>query len=154
MRRHRPQRARPAPSGLFASPPFGVGRSGARLIALVLVVLSLWLLVNFVGQVIASAQMDRQIAEQQAEIARREAENQALKGRLAFAESPAYIEQIAREQLGYAREGDTVVLPTLPERTIAPALAALAPLPAPPAEPNWRGWLRAFFAPDTYSTAP
>ena len=149
MRRHRPQHARPASSGLFASPPFGVGRSGARLIALALVLLSLWLLMNFVGQVIASAQMDRQIAEQQAQIARSQAENEALKRRLAFAESPAYVEQIAREQLGYAREGDTVVLPTLPERSSAPAPAAPAPLVGQPAEPNWHGWLRAFFPEDS-----
>jgi cell division protein FtsB len=154
MRRRRPQHARPASSGLFASPPFGVGRSGARLIALALVLLSLWLLINFVGQVVASAQMDRQIAEQQANIAQREAENQALKRRLAFAESPAYVEQIAREQLGYAREGDTVVLPTLPERSTAPVSAALVPLLAQPSEPNWHGWLRAFFPSDTHPTAP
>jgi cell division protein FtsB len=154
MRRRRPSHVRPASSGLFASSPFGVGRSGARLIALALGSLSLWLLINFVGQVVASAQMDRQIAEQQADIARSQAENQALKQRLDFAESPAYIEQIAREQLGYAREGDTVVLPTLPERMLAPLPAAPAPLPAPDSEPNWRGWLRAFFAPDTHTTAP
>ena len=46
-----------------AAMPFGMGRSGARLVALVLVVLSLWLLANFIGQVIASARMDRQIVD-------------------------------------------------------------------------------------------
>jgi cell division protein FtsB len=121
-----------------------MSRSG-RLVVLVLVALSLWLLVNFVGQVVAAARMDRQIADRQAENARIEAENQALKDRVSFAESPAYAEQIAREQLGYAREGDTVILPTLPERKAAPVTTAPAPLPAPPAQPNWRGWLRAFF---------
>jgi cell division protein FtsB len=152
MRRR--QRARPASSGLLTSPPFGVGRSGARLIALVLVILALWLLANFVGQVIASARMDRQIAEKQAEMAQIAAENQALKDRLVFAESPAFAEQIAREQLGYAREGDTVVLPTLPERSAAFAPAAPAPLQAPPPEPNWRGWMRALFTLDLQSTTP
>jgi cell division protein FtsB len=121
-----------------------MSRSG-RLVVLVLVALSLWLLVNFVGQVVAAARMDRQIADRQAENARIAAENQALKDRVSFAESPAYAEQIAREQLGYAREGDTVILPTLPERKAAPVTTAPAPLPAPPAQPNWRGWLRAFF---------
>jgi hypothetical protein len=107
-----------------------------------------------VGQVIASARMDRQIAEKQAEMARIDAENQALKDRLAFAESPAFAEQIAREQLGYAREGDTVILPTLPERPIVPLAAAPAPLPAPAPEPNWQGWVRAIFSPDLQSTTP
>jgi cell division protein FtsB len=125
--------------------PFGMGRSGARLVALVLVVLSLWLLANFIGQVIASARMDRQIVEKQSEMAKAEAELASLKDQVAFAESPAYAEQIAREQLGFARQGDTVVLPTLPERKPAVAAAAPVPLPAPAPQPNWRGWLRALF---------
>jgi hypothetical protein len=110
-----------------------------RLVALVLVALSLWLLVNFVGQVVISARMDRQIADRHA----------ALKDRVAFAESPAFAEQIAREQLGYTREGDTVILPTLPERKPAPASSAPPPVPAPAPQPNWRGWLRAFFPPQS-----
>jgi cell division protein FtsB len=119
-----------------------------RLIALVLVVISLWLLVNFIGQVVVAARMDRQIADKQAEMTQIEAGNAALKDHVTYAESPAYAEQIAREQLGYAREGDTVILPTLPDRLTAPA-AAPPPLPAPAHEPNWRGWLHAFFPPNT-----
>jgi cell division protein FtsB len=131
-----------------------MGRSSARLVALVLVGLSLWLLVNFVGQVVSGARMDRQIADKQAENAQIEARNAALKDRIAFAESPAFAEQIAREQLGYAREGDTVILPTLPERKPAPASAAPAPVPPPPAQPNWRGWLNAFFPQATGASTP
>jgi cell division protein FtsB len=152
--RRRPPRVRPGSAGSLASPPLGMGRSGARLVALALVALSLWLLVNFVGQVIASARMDRQIAEKEAELAKVEAELAPLKDRVTFTESPAYAEQIAREQLGFAREGDTVILPTLPERKPAPATAALAPLPAPAAQPNWRGWLHALFPPDAHATTP
>jgi cell division protein FtsB len=152
--RRRPQRVRPDLAGPLASPPFGMGRSGARLIALILVALSLWLLANFVGQVIASARMDRQIADKQAELAKAESELAPLKDRVTFAESPAYAEQIAREQLGFAREGDTVVLPTLPERKPALAAAAPAPLPAPASQPNWRGWLRAFFPLEARAVKP
>jgi cell division protein FtsB len=148
MRRRRPQRVRPESSGALMSPPRALSRSGVRLIALVLVVISLWLLVNFIGQVVVAARMDRQIADKQAEITEIEAANAALKDHVAYAESPAYAEQIAREQLGYAREGDTVILPTLPDRLTAPA-AAPAPLPPPAHEPNWRGWLHAFFPPNT-----
>jgi cell division protein FtsB len=131
-----------------------MGRSSARLVALALVALSLWLLANFVGQVIASAGMDRQIAEKQAELAKAEAALAPLKERVAFAESPAYAEQIAREQLGFAREGDTVVLPTFPERKLAPATTAPMPLPAPDPQPNWRGWVHALFPSDTDISTP
>jgi cell division protein FtsB len=131
-----------------------MGRSGARLVALVLVALSLWLLANFVGQVIASARMDRQIVEKQAELAKAEAELESLKDQVAFAESPAYAEQVAREQLGFAREGDTVILPTLPERKLAPAITAPVPLPAPAPQANWRGWVRALFPAGTEANTP
>src|SRR5689334_25169475 len=137
MRRRRPQRVRADSSAVAWSPPFGLGRSGARLIALGLVALSFWLLAHFVSQVIEGARMDHQIAEQQAANARIEADNAALKERVIYAESPAYAEQIAREQLGYAREGDTVILPTLPEQAALPPAAAPAPLPPPRPEPNW-----------------
>jgi cell division protein FtsB len=131
--------------GALTAMPFGMGRSGARLVALVLVALSLWLLANFIGQVIASARMDRQIVEKQAEMTKAEAELASLNDQVAFAESPAYAEQVAREQLGFARQGDTVVLPTLPERKAAVVAAVPAPLPAPAPQANWRGWVRALF---------
>src|SRR5438046_5384316 len=92
-----------------------LGRSSVRLITIGLVALSLWLLASFVTQVITSAQMERRKEELRAEIARLEAENVALKDQVAFAESPVYAERAAREQLGYAREGDTVILPTFPQ---------------------------------------
>ena len=149
----RQQRVRPGASGSFVSPASGMSRSG-RFVVLVLVALSLWLLVNFVGQVVVAARMDRQIAERQAENTQIEAENEALAERMRFAESPAYAEQIAREQLGYAREGDTVILPTLPERKAAPISTAPAPLPAPPKQSNWRGWLHAFASPSPRPDGP
>lgn len=152
--RHRLPRVRSDSTGSLTSMPFGMGRSGARLVVLVLVVLSLWLLANFVSQVIASARMDRQIAEKQAEMAKAEAELASLKDQVAFAESPAYAEQVAREQLGFAREGDTVILPTLPERKPAPVAAAPVPLPAPTPQANWRGWVRALLPQGTDVSTP
>ena len=152
--RRRASRVRSDSTDPFTPTPFGMGRSGARLVALVLVALSLWLLANFVSQVVASARMDRQIAEKQAAMAKAEADLASLKDQVAFAESPAYAEQVAREQLGFAREGDTVILPTLPERK--PALAAAAPVPLPPPAPlpNWRGWMRALFPQGMDASAP
>jgi cell division protein FtsB len=124
-----------------------LGRPGVHLITLLLAVLSLWSLVGFVGQVIGSAQMERQKEELRAENARLTAENAQLQDRVAEAKSPDYADRIAREQLGYARAGDTVILPTLPQPTAAPA--NLSP-PTPPArapDPNWRRWVNAFFPP-------
>lgn len=128
--------------------PARLGRSGVRLVTLGLVALSFWLLASFVGQVITSAQMERHKEALRAEIAQLAAENAALQDQIAYAESPAYAERIAREQLGYAREGDTVILPTFPDPTATPATPTPAPLPTASPEPNWRGWVRALFPSD------
>ena len=146
--RRRSRRANSDSSGPLSSGPFRLGRSGVHLITVGLVVLSLWSLSNFVGQVITGAQLERRKEEVQAEVARIEAENAALKQRVVEAESPAYAERIAREQLGFAREGDTVVLPTFPEHTPVPIAPTTAPLPTPTPQSNWRGWVRAFFPGD------
>jgi cell division protein FtsB len=124
-----------------------LGRPGVHLITLILAVLSLWSLVGFVGQVISSAQMERQKEELRAENERLVAENAQLQDRVAEATSPDYADRIAREQLGYARDGDTVILPTLPQPTAAPANPAPPPPPAKAPDPNWRRWVSAFFPP-------
>jgi cell division protein FtsB len=119
-------------------------------LGLVMLLLIGLLLSNFVGQVIQGARLEDQRAALAAEVAALEAQNATLRGAVEFAESDVSVERIAREQLGYAREGDIVLLPQLP--TAAPP--ALAPPAAPvellPAEaaaaaPNWARWWGAFF---------
>lgn len=124
------------------------GRSGVLLVTIGLVLLSLLLLGNFVNQVILSAQMDRQRAQIQMEITRIEGENAQLATSVAMAQSADYAEQVAREQLGYARKGDVVVVPVLPQATPQPVEATPAPVAVAQPEPNWQGWLHAFSPPD------
>src|SRR5215216_1298094 len=128
MRRRRSRQAVREAGGFSLFSPTFLGRSGVHVITIGLVVLSLWLLASFVSQVITSAQMERRKDDLRVEIARLEAENAALNDQVAFAESPVYAERAAREQLGYAREGDNVILPTFPQSTEVPALPA--PVPA------------------------
>jgi cell division protein FtsB len=122
-----------------------VGQSGAILISVGLVAISCWMLAGLIGQVLTSAQIDRQQRELKVDIARIEAENADLKRQLTYAESPAYAEQVAREQLGMAREGDTVILPTFPDTTPVSITATAIPVPTPVVQPNWRGWQEALF---------
>lgn len=151
MQRRRVRRSRVAELTARMPRPAGVGRSTARLVTIGLIILSLWLLASFVGQVITSARMDRAITDEHARVTALQDENQRLTTAVAQAQSDAYVEQVARDQFGLAREGDTVLLPVLPEATAAPPEAAT---PAPeaaaesPSEPNWHGWLRAFFPAD------
>jgi hypothetical protein len=118
------------------------------LLTLLLLALALWSLVGFVGQVITSAQMERRKEELRAENAQLATEIATLAADVAEAESPAYTERILREQRGYARDGDTVVLPTFPEITPTPARPTDQPAPTSVPEPNWRRWATALFPPE------
>jgi cell division protein FtsB len=146
MRRRRPRKT----SAAFPALPSlsRLGQPGVHLLTLVLLGLSLWSLAGFIGQVITSAQMERRKDELRAENAQYVAENAALATQVAEAESPAHAEQILREQLGYAREGDTVILPTFPQVTPTPARPTEQPIPTEAPDPNWRRWANALFPPD------
>ncbi|MEI7772153.1 MAG: septum formation initiator family protein, partial [Chloroflexales bacterium] len=93
-----------------------LARSGGRglisigLGAVMLALIGL-LIANFVGQVMQSARLEASRVALQAEVERLRAEQRTLQGAVAYAESDVNVERIAREQLGYAHDGDTVILP-------------------------------------------
>jgi hypothetical protein len=102
-------------------------------------------LIGFIGQVITSAQMERRKEELRAENAQLATEIATLAVDVTEAESPAYAERILREQRGYARDGDTVILPTFPQITPTPTQPTAQPAPTSVPEPNWRRWATALF---------
>ena len=75
-------------------------------------------------------QQRRLIEEEEAKLAALTGKNAALESRLARSQDPAYMEKLAREQLGLVRPGETSYV-------IIPGPAIPAP-PDPPAEPG--GW--------------
>jgi cell division protein FtsB len=128
-----------------------MARSGGRgllslgLGALMVALIGL-LLANFVGQIMQSARLEASRLALQAEVDQLRAEQRTLKGAVDYAESDVNVERIAREQLGYARDGDTVILPQIAAPTPAPAASpAPAPTPAPAPAANARRWWDAFF---------
>jgi len=124
-------------------------RWGVHLATLAMALLTLSLLFNFTQQVIQSANLEAERAALEAEVAQLRAENTQMEAAAEHAESDAYVERIARERLGYAREGDIVILAQRPPEPEAPAEhddPAALPTPAP--APNWHGWWEAFTAPE------
>lgn len=109
------------------------------------------LAVNFVGQALQGARLESRRAELEAEVARIKAENAVLEGAVAFTESDVYAERIAREQLGYAREGDVVIFAREAPASALPSESAETPASeaAPPPIENWRLWWLALFPPPT-----
>jgi cell division protein FtsB len=136
-------------------------RWGTRIVLLLLIVLAIGLMVGFVRMTWTQHQINQASERQRAENEAQRARNAALKGEAEFRESDVYAEQAAREQLGMAREGETVLLPTIvvPASPASPqpsGSAAPGPVSAlPPAEeevaPNYQRWWLALF-PDQAAT--
>ncbi len=136
----------PQLSGLFRLQGVSVLSLGLGGVMIILIAL---LAVNFVGQVLQGARLESRRAEIEAEVARIKAENAVLEGTVAFTESDVYAERIAREQLGYAREGDVVIFPRESPASPSPSVSAEMPGPeaVPPPLQNWRLWWLALFPP-------
>jgi cell division protein FtsB len=125
-----------------------LGRPGVHLLTFLLLALALWSLIGFIGQVITSAQMERRKEELRAENAQLATEIATLAADVTEAQSPAYAERILREQRGYARDGDTVILPTLPQITPTAVQPTAQRAPTSVPAPNWRRWATALFPPE------
>lgn len=121
--------------------------SGVHLITLALGLLTLSLLINFGNQVLQSTRLEAQRALLATEVVQLEAENAQLRSAVEYAESDTNVERIAREQLGYARAGDVVILPQFIEPTPMPTPVTQEIVSPPVESANWRHWWEAFFPP-------
>lgn len=70
-----------------------------------------------------------------------EVKNKELKSKLKQIKSPEYVEKVARDKLGLAREGETVVV--IPQEKIEAVLGTKKG--EEPRLPNPLGWLKVFF---------
>lgn len=130
-----------------------VSRWSARAALLVLLVVAGSLLVGFVRMTWTLHQIKQEQVQEQVKLAEAQAVAAERKGEAEFRESDVYAEQAAREQLGFARDGDTVILPTVVipvTPTPAPTSQAAVPSAAPAAiederVTNYDRWWQALF---------
>jgi cell division protein FtsB len=126
----------------------GLVKWGARLVLLLLVSLASVLLLSFVRMTWMERQINQALVQQREANEALRIKIEQLKTEAEYRESDAYVEQAAREQLGMAREGETVLLPTvvIPASSAPmPTIAAEAPMAKPATPPNYQRWWRAFF---------
>jgi cell division protein FtsB len=125
---------------------------------LIVLVMGAFFLYSFVNQIIRQAQLEQFREEVRADVARLSSENATLQQSVEYVESNDYAEQIAREQLGYARAGDTVLMPTFPDEVVSSTVSTVSttttltntinpntttpPTIVAPIEPNWMRWWR------------
>jgi cell division protein FtsB len=110
---------------------------------IILLVVSVLFVYNFVVQVVRQTQLEQYRDTLEQNVIRLREENAILERSVTYYESRDYAESVARAQLGYARPGDTVMMPTFPDQlsTNAPVIPAPS-APAPVSEANWRRWWR------------
>ena len=82
----------------------------SRWFRLIVTVVSLFLMVGLVRSIIDVWSRRTIVAEREAVLARVKGENEALKRKLAQAQTPEFIEREARNKLNMGKDGETVVL--------------------------------------------
>jgi cell division protein FtsB len=138
--------------------PLLFGRRRLSPATLIVLVMGAFFLFSFVNQVIRQAQLEQFREEVRADVARLSSENAVLAQSVEYVESNDYAEQIAREQLGYARAGDTVLMPTFLDQVVSSTVSTVSttttltntinpntttpPTIVAPIEPNWMRWWR------------
>jgi cell division protein FtsL len=111
----------------------------------VLIVLCLLFVVGYASRLTEQTRLQVAIARQEARIVQAQQKQARLQAELTHVQSDAYVEQVAREQLGMVQPGDQLVI------RVAPPPEAVQPAPEPsvtamsPMPPPWQQWLELFW---------
>jgi cell division protein FtsB len=119
------------------------------LLLLALLVLLVCLLWPLSANLQKRSQLDKEIAQLKAELARNEAQNNDFKKIIDYLESDQFVEEQAKLNLHLKKEGEKVVaikdLPAQVAVEVVPQQSLIEPEPAFSARVRWRRWLDYFF---------
>ncbi len=96
---------------------------------------------NLITQIMASTKSGDRLSEAANAVYKLETKNRQLKDKLSKIQSLAFIEQEARNKLGLAKPGETLVV--IPEEKLKSVLGVSQS--AQIRFPNWLGWLKVFW---------
>ncbi len=107
------------------------------------ILLSLLLVYSLIKNVSRVNKADDRIGEKREKVEKLESENRELKDNLEKAQSGEYVESVLRDGLGYAKEGEIIVV--LPDEEILKQIATKREeeVQASP-KANWEKWLELF----------
>lgn len=109
----------------------------------ILIAISVFAIINLSGSVLDLFQRRNIIRDEQKRLDALKKRHDELTQRLAYVQTPAFVEQEAREKLGMAKEGETVILTDqtmpLPDTVDMHKQVSSGDLP------NWKRWWRIFF---------
>jgi cell division protein FtsB len=118
-----------------------------QFIAIIVITISLFLVIDFGRRTAASYQIKDEAARLEKEVTAAHAYRAALEARLNYVQSDAYVEEVARTRLKWAREGETVVVvmatpqaaPQSPSGDRPPSTNGIVP------RSPWQAWWLLFF---------
>ena len=118
-----------------------------QFVAIVVVTVCLFLVIDFGRRTASNYQIKAEETRLGTELADSQSRHAALEARLAYVQSDAYVEEIARTQLKWAREGETVVvvMPTPQAQSQAQADGQPAAINGVVPESPWQAWWLLFF---------
>ena len=96
---------------------------------------------NLINQIISTLSVSDRLGQALESVHQAEIKNKELKKKLSEIKSPEFIEEQARDKLGLAKPGETVVI--IPDEKIKEILGATSS--SEPKFPNWLGWFKVFF---------
>lgn len=106
-----------------------------------LILVSLMMAYNLVNQIMAATKSGERLFQSADILFRLEAKNRQLKDKLSKLQSAEFLEEQARNKLGFAKKGETVVV--IPPEKLKSVLGASQS--AQIRLPNWLGWLKVFW---------
>lgn len=111
-------------------------------IALTVAILALVVIVyKLFNQISNTLNVSNRLNKQVESLSKAEIKNRELKEKLSQIKSPQFIEEVARNKLGLAKPGETIVI--IPDEKIRQILGASQT--ALTRLPNWLGWLKLFW---------
>lgn len=97
---------------------------------------------NLVNQIFEAMHSGERLSQAVDSLYKLQTENRQLQDKLSQVNSPQFIEEQARDQLGLSKKGETVVI--IPDEKLNQVLG-ISKLAPEVKLPNWLGWWRVFF---------
>lgn len=111
-----------------------------RLVLLILSLFGLYLIVSFSRDLWQLWQKGGELEKTQLRLEKVQTENSKFKGQLEYAQSDQFLEKEARDKLGMAKEGETILI--LPDNLGQGIQNSNLPVQD---KPNWEKWKELFF---------
>ena len=121
-----------------------------RLLIFMLIGLCILFVISYASRRIENSRVQAEVIAMDSDIAQSQRNQAELEAQLEFVESDAYVDQVARNELGLAKPGDSViiVLPAIEnpsaEQDVEDANSLATAPQASTDLPNWRQWLQLF----------